>query len=347
MCNFFTPPRRIEYLDALRGFTMLLVVMSHVSNFCLESVYRIFTFHSVLSEFRMPLFFFVSGFVFYKNIYWKWSDIVLFLKKKIPVQIITPAVFMCIYLHIQEIPFLDAVHMESKAGYWFTFMLFEYFCFYILFSLFLQFFRLWKYRNLAIGLVALGCYILTSPAILEVLALSKTIRGMLGIGYWPFFLFFWLGTCVKDRFSQFQNLLDGKWIVPLSVALFILLNISPSLCPIHTLRIMLCQLAGVVVVFAFFRHYQQSFTKQTKLGVTLQYIGKRTLDIYLLHYFFLPTHLNEAFPLFSHISLPAIEIVVSLLIAGCVIILCLIVSNALRINPDMAHWMWGVKRMPK
>lgn len=32
MCNFFTP-RRIEYLDALRGFTMLLVVMSHVSNF--------------------------------------------------------------------------------------------------------------------------------------------------------------------------------------------------------------------------------------------------------------------------------------------------------------------------
>ena len=56
--------QRIEYIDAMRGVTMLLVVMAHVSMFCLGLYgYNGFSFNKMLSEFRMPLFFFVSGFV--------------------------------------------------------------------------------------------------------------------------------------------------------------------------------------------------------------------------------------------------------------------------------------------
>lgn len=38
MTSTKTPPptKRIEYIDALRGFTMILVVLSHVATFCLD-----------------------------------------------------------------------------------------------------------------------------------------------------------------------------------------------------------------------------------------------------------------------------------------------------------------------
>lgn len=348
MYKNIAPPNktnRIEYIDALRGFIMLLIVMIHVSNFCLESVYRIGTFHTLLFEFELPLFFFVSGFVFYKDMNWNIQITMSFIKKKIYALILTPIILMCIYLYINKTPILNGFCMDAKAGYWFTFMLFLYFCFYILMSLFVQGLHIQKYKHTVIGIAALGCYIGTSDAMLERLSLNDTLKGVLSISYWGLFLYFWFGTGVKEFFSQFQKLLDGKWLVPLVIALFLFLNIFPNLCPIHTLRIMICQLTGVVIVFAFFRHYQKSFTQQTKLGATLQYIGRRTLDIYFLHYFFLPVNLSKIIPCFSQTSIPAIEFAVSFFIAAIVITLCLIVGNVLRINPEMEHWMWGKKRL--
>lgn len=333
---------RIEYIDALRGFLIILVVMMHVSNFCLGAAYRVFTYQTVIFEFVMPLFFFISGFVFYKGIKLDRLKTLSFLKKKVFILIITPTILLCIYTYI-SLSLVDAVYMESKAGYWFTFVLFGCFCFYILLSFILPY----KYGNIVIGLVSLGCYICTSSAMLERMALDATIRGVLSIGYWGYFFFFWMGTCVKERFVQFQKLLDGNWLMPLSIALFISCNVFHGIYKIHTLRTLLCQSTGLFIVFGSFRYYQQSFTRQTKIGSTLQYIGRRTLDIYLLHYFFLPVNLKNVFPYFSQTSLPALELVVSLLIAGVVVVLCLIVGCILRINPEMAHWMWGARRIGK
>lgn len=52
-----TPPtKRIEYIDALRGFTMILVVLTHVATFCID-LEGIPKYHTYLRQFRMPLFF--------------------------------------------------------------------------------------------------------------------------------------------------------------------------------------------------------------------------------------------------------------------------------------------------
>ena len=53
--------KRIEYIDAMRGFTMLLVVMFHVEWTFWGSDYG---YNSFIEVFRMPLFFFISGWVF-------------------------------------------------------------------------------------------------------------------------------------------------------------------------------------------------------------------------------------------------------------------------------------------
>ena len=60
--------KRIQYIDAMRGFAMFLVILCHVFTFSFGN------HKSVISDwfltFRMPLFFTISGFVLYKATFW-------------------------------------------------------------------------------------------------------------------------------------------------------------------------------------------------------------------------------------------------------------------------------------
>ena len=87
-----TPTKRLEYIDAMRGLTMLLVVYSHIMYFgySISDFTEINSFNAFIGLFRMPLFFFVSGFVLYKaSQIWNLKDSAIFIAKKFKVQIIT------------------------------------------------------------------------------------------------------------------------------------------------------------------------------------------------------------------------------------------------------------------
>ncbi|MBR4828594.1 MAG: hypothetical protein IKZ92_02175 [Muribaculaceae bacterium] len=72
-------------------------------------------------------------------------------------------------------------------------------------------------------------------------------------------------------------------------------------------------------------------------------MGRRTLDIYLIHYFFLPLNLTFV-TVFKDHPMPIIEAFVSSLIAIIIIAACLLVSNIIRLSPFLAHWLFGAKR---
>lgn len=59
-----TSTKRIEWIDALRGFAILMVVMGHIYDhgFCIEGT----SFNNFYNGFHMPLFFFISG-CFFKS----------------------------------------------------------------------------------------------------------------------------------------------------------------------------------------------------------------------------------------------------------------------------------------
>lgn len=61
---------RIEYIDTMRGFTMLLVVYSHVRLYGLyfDDSNIVSSFNSIFLLIRMPLFFFISGFFILQEI---------------------------------------------------------------------------------------------------------------------------------------------------------------------------------------------------------------------------------------------------------------------------------------
>ena len=89
-----TKKPRLEWLDALRGFTMILVVAYHVAEMGFGESWRHSSSMPFLVLFRMPLFFFVSGFLAYRaSQVWNLSNLGSLLWKKIKVQTIPTVVF--------------------------------------------------------------------------------------------------------------------------------------------------------------------------------------------------------------------------------------------------------------
>lgn len=347
MGTVVTQTKRIEYIDALRGFTMILVVLHHVSlmGFGVES-----TLGKWLVEFRMPLFFFISGFVLYKpSQVWNISSISSFLKKKFPIQILSPFIFFSIYVYVFKKDFIVSLVDPTKVGYWFTFMLFAYYLLYIVCQLVFDKIKLNSYiRDCALVGIGLLVFVLAYGASYLFIAKNNLWMGFIGGANLKYFLFFGCGTLVKKHFKKFECLLDFTPLILVSVSVYFLMNIFYE--PINgagliarVLFILTTACTGILLVFGFFRKYQQHFNAGQPVGSLLQAIGRRTLDIYLLHYFFIPEQLGEAFPIFSEYNLPIIEFICSLIIAFLVIVVCLGISAVLRISPTLGHFLFGAK----
>lgn len=327
---------RIEFIDAMRGFTMILVVLHHVATFCWKITDQVPSVHEYLVQFRMPLFFFISGFVLYKaGVTWDLQQVIRFFKKKIPVQLLSPLVFFMLFIYVTDRSVVDAIGNHVKYGYWFTFVLLEYYIFYAVVRFFIR--KRWA----EVVLVVLGLVLYTG--IQNTVPVSPYILGVLSTIQWKFFIFFVFGTLVKEYYPRVENYLDSKWLLAVVVAFYFLVNAFRDLIHIHPLAISFSlSVTGLIIVFAFFRKKQSLFTRDKVLGRSLQYIGRRTLDIYLIHFFLLPKNLSVFTPFIDH-PMPVIEAAASLLVALLIIGVCLIISNIIRLSPVLAHWMFGAK----
>ncbi|MBR2881902.1 MAG: acyltransferase family protein, partial [Prevotella sp.] len=155
---------RMEWLDALRGFTMIMVVANHVSLLGFEQEWKHSSALSFLILFRMPLFFFVSGFLAYKaSQVWNLRELGYLLLKKMRVQIIPTVVFFLLFSLLICPKFFDGVvhnfHSPMKGGYWFTIALLWMFIIYYIFSYLESKLRVRSWIPIAIlFVVSLGIY---------------------------------------------------------------------------------------------------------------------------------------------------------------------------------------------
>lgn len=349
---------RLGWLDALRGFTMILVVTNHVA---LKSFGMQIKWSAALQLFllfRMPLFFFISGFLAYKaSRVWNARTLGELTLKKLRVQIIPTAVFFLLFLTmIPTTPFAEnlskALASSMKAGYWFTLVLLYMLLAFYLFSYLES--KLPRKSWIPITLlfiVSLGffetCYLPksfswatgykgTPNEFLNYSSLVEMFR------YFPFFLY---GTIVHRYWDRVQRLMDSSWFFP--VVTILALICSLDLFKWHNLQFEWTSLPHTLamflllsMVFMFFRHYHDFF-EQSRLGTGLQFIGRRTLDIYLLHYFFLPKlpAVGAFFKLNRHNFV--LDTTASLSIALVVIGFCIITSQLLRISPFFRKYLFG------
>lgn len=352
----------------MRGFTMILVVAYHVAQMSFGINEKSSPSLPFLVLFRMPLFFFVSGFLAYKaDFLWNWPNTLRLTWKKVKIQVLPALVFLCVFIVLRRPEFWGsfeyAMKSPTKMGYWFTWVLLHMFVIYYLacllqkklnsklFILHHSSFTLRHSPHLVIWLLwILSMFVYetlylpkqftyTQDLFFRYSSLIKTMN------FLPFFLF---GNLVHRYWDEAQKVADSSWFFPL---LTIIAFVScADIFRWHTMQYQWTNLPRTVAIYAllmivvvFFRHYQSWFTQERPVGRGLQYIGIRTLDIYLLHYILLPklpavgTWFNANRPNF------VLEIVCTFALALIVIAFCLLVSQVLRISPLFRQYLFGRK----
>ena len=343
--------KRIEYIDALRGLAIILVLYFHIPSYCLGNAY--IGFNDILEWVRMPLFFFISGFVFYKaDRIWNSNTIKCILKKKFMVQIIPMAVFMTLFLILFD--YMEPASFGSdKKGYWYTFVLFEYFVLYFGAETLFNKNKTIQgeiYVFLTVLLLSLVSFYYAKyyTRYSNELGNWKTILGLLSFVKIRHFIFFWFGTIVRKYFAKFIHITNNYYVIAAIGIIFIAMIIFPSVFHITGLEYPAYVISGFVstmLVFTFFRKNEHLFSKNRWFGKSLQFIGRRTLDIYLIHYFFLPYHCLQDFGAnLIQYDNKAMEVVVIFILSLCVLVISLIASRIIRLSPFLAHYLFGVKR---
>lgn len=338
---------RIQYIDAMRGFTMLLVIYHHVLLECIPT--DSFSFNDIFIAFRMPLFFFVSGFVLYKSSkIWNLAFSLQFLKQKFVIQVVSTLLFLFLADIVFQNNFVDSLFSFAKNGYWFTLTLFEYFVLFTLIEFLIYKFKLKNVETPILVLYALIIVVLPFLSYIRpTLNLNENqLYNFLGIRQFYYFIYFIFGALVKKHFQPFEKyiLKDKTFALMLIIFIFCYIyNYSYNNMIATVITRLLEAFLGILIVFSVFRNYSSCFDATTVIGRFLQYIGKRTLDVYLLHYFFLPQYgmIN-----FSAIKLndPILELLVVVFFSIVTLFLCIVVSNIIRVSPSLAHLLFGIKK---
>lgn len=333
----------------MRGLTMMLVVADHVAAFCLGIGDYVPSIHPIYMEFTMPLFFFISGFVLYKEeTVWNANYVARFLLvKKFPALIITTFIFFLLFAKINHFGLVEGLYTDSKLGYWFTLALFAYFCIYAICRFVFNLFNCNSIYTdiilLVIGLLLFALFFCKS--VFFKLPIDDGIRNLFSLKFLGYFLYFTIGTLFKKYFNQIQVILDTKPVLTICLVIYFGANLYyRELDASHTsLLNLVTALTGIVIVFSFFRIHQDWFKKEKFIGSGLQYIGRRTLDIYLMHYFLLPTNLKIHFTFLSEKPVPIIDITITIIVTLIVIMGCLFISRILRMSPFLSYLLFGVK----
>lgn len=351
--------KRLEWLDAMRGLTMILVVAYHVAQMSFGVNERTSTSLPFLVLFRMPLFFFVSGFLAYKaNFEWTWPNALRLTWKKTKIQVLPTVVFMCVFIILRRPEFWASfeycMKSPTKGGYWFTWVLLHMFVIYYIACLLQQWISSkWlngKYPHSVIWVLFGVSLIVYETLYLPDVTFHKDLFFRYSsltktMNFLPFFLF---GNLVHRYWEQAQKVADSSWFYPiLTLVAFVA---CADIFRWHFLRFEWTNLSRTVAMFSlltmvvvFFRNYGEWFTHDKPIGRWLQYIGVRTLDIYLLHYILLPKIPEVGKWLNAHHPNFVVEVVVTFASALVVIVFCLLVSQVLRVSPLFRQYLFGRK----
>ena len=330
--------QRIAYIDAMRGFTMILVVFAHVCHFCFGDSKM--GYNTIFILFRLPCFFMLSGWLFEPV---SRNPFKMVAKHKAMVQLVPTFIFLLLLA-----PPPEFFHQLGtlKGGYWFTFVLFEFF---ILYMLIVRAGKHWTPILAFTITIASFIYaryydsIKTSSEDYQLLIIDAL--GFLSVTTWRLFLFFYIGAWMRRHFDAFIRWTNKPIVILLISVAFFLIASTPHKDNImyEMFRYYAGGITGMWMVFTIFR-LSISWLQKFHVSKPLQYVGTRTLDVYLLHFFFLPRFLMDYAPLLQAYDSRLLEFVVIMALSLIILGLCLITSYIIRLSPFLGHYLFGVHR---
>lgn len=328
---------RIGYIDALRGLTMILVVFSHLY------IPNRTVINLLFINFRMPLFFFISGLISMRiEQEWGHTEFVRRLKTKARTLLLPILIFGTIYTYARGFSFEEFIFHEHKLGYWFTLVLFEMLAIY--YTMRYAIARSSKGSALAravviLFLAAVGLSFLWSERWLEaplptLFSLSCLLR------FLPFFAF---GLVAGYYRKGFDDMVDSKGVYLGAILLFGLLSWA-RIAWDGGIDVVLCLMvgfAGIIMMYGSFRRLRGILTEGTVIGRSMQYVGRHTLEVYVIHYFLLIGFGDMLYPYVATSTFPLSPAIVGLPLAIAIATLSLGIGWLLCRNRHIAYYALG------
>ena len=316
---------------------MILVVFAHICHFCLGDSRM--GFNSVFILFRLPCFFMLSGWLFEPVAQRPFKTIA---RHKFMVQVIPTFIFL---LLLAPPPLFFHQLGALKGGYWFTFVLFEFFILYMLIVRLDSKWRPWLALAVAgLSFVYARYYNGIQASAVGLQAHVVKVLGFMSVALWRFFLFFYVGTWMRRHFDAFIRWTSKPAVfLAIAVAFFTIASTSHiDNMWFEMFRFYVGGVTGMWLVFTCFR-LSGSWLEILHFSIPLQYVGTRTLDVYLLHYFFLPRFLMPYADQLKTLNSPFVEFWVILTVSLIVLLLSLLASYIIRLSPFLGHYLFGVK----
>ena len=322
---------RLQYIDKLKGFAILLVVMGHLTDKSMVNEGNIL--NAIIYSVHMPLFMFLSGlFAFnrittFKNLFYK-----RFLRLLMPYLFIGGG-----YVLIKNFGFQNA--LESIDGYWFLPTLFlctipgylivtlnKYIC---------------KKQDLysteiliasIIWFLALAIYFLLKRNDIMIPYFLNTIK---------MFPFFYIGS-LYGRYEKIKAVINNNATLTISILLYILLFFYPV-----NIGFNVQGLFAIVICLQLFSKYDTSIPER------LSVIGKNSLEIYVFHWFLLPdlTFMSNIQNSYNSNILNNDNIILMLavlsIIAFIISIVCIAISKIFKNSTMFSFLLFGITEKRK
>lgn len=325
-------------IDQLKGLAILLMVMAHV----LAWSYTDYSFlkgalidmtkeefnasliWKIIYSFHMPLLFFASGYLFYKVRPYDWINVKQLLLKRINrllIPYLTTGVFV--------------LFLKGYFGYWFFQVLFVLNVI-VLLELFIES----KIRVNIFGECA--CHIFV---FLILFIISKCLSGFFSLpqefanitGLHNYYLAFMFGFLVH-KWPCIERLIQCHSI---GLGLFFLYILLMTLASYYGIKGIYCMLIPILAISFLFGIFNNRINK----GGLLSTIGKNSMEIYIMHLFFVMPFKEMGIYILSikDFSLSiTLQLVYSAFISIISIKLSILVSNVIKRNKYLSQLIFGI-----
>ena len=349
---------RMHYMDLLKGIAIFLVVMGHVLTMCIRDIDGA-TIFKIIGEVHMPTFFFISGWFTYKATAdgrIRRPDL-----RQRAMQLIVPMIIVS-SLWVLYFPdsglrsplpegFDGLWTSEFKNGYWFTPVLFVIMALYALLAPMIL-----RLRRAAAALSVTLIISIALYACIEHILPMRYIGITSALLILQFLPIFMVGAIARQHQGAFMRLIANPRAITIAILaaipLFYIiawpwrypaLDGIPHIVPAAKMlfHIALAIVAMNIAVPWSYKAYSPERTRPSRITVILEYLGRKSLAIYLLHYFFL-------FPM-TFLQEPARDMALSIVplsviaaaAAACIVAATLAAEYLLSRSPLLAWLLCG------
>lgn len=328
--------KRIEYIDAMRGLAMFMVIVYHVSFGCFHSDNIITKVVNV--QFELPLFFFISGFFadkmntkgFWKTISGKFSHLV-----------IPTLIMMALYCWVMDLDFMEGLQKRLKEGYWFTLVLFEFIVIYLLTDSFCKRVKLSEFQKKCLHLL-IGVALLYIASFSEKYNAAYPIINIFTVGEFGHYIFFVLGSILFSKRESVAEWINCKYVwVGVIIYTYLIADVFRykygfamfKLGAMVSVTVLI--FLGSLIIWSTFIHYRE-LSGGNPCGRFLSFVGRRSIDVYFIHYFILPQNMKFVGDFFAPLNIPFIEYCIAITVAVLITFASLGIGCVIRLSPVTA-----------